>query len=243
MNYQSEKIKNSLAAEYVLGTLRGPARQRFQKLMMQYPNISEATSIWEQHLNTLGQKLPPVTPDSSVWLRIEQQLGFSETSIKNSEQVKEAALKTTKVVSINKARSTLWQSIAGLASAAALVLAVLLVNFDATVPDAQQLALVNNEQTQLLWALEISADTIDVQATKTLVAKANADYELWIVAADSRAPISLGLLPKTGKLSLSKPKVFDQIEIAALAVSIEPLGGSPNGSPTTVLYTSKLVTL
>ncbi|WP_239058995.1 hypothetical protein [Colwellia sp. Arc7-D] len=50
-------------------------------------------------------------------------------------------------------------------------------------------------------------------------------------------------MPKTGKLTLSKPELFDQIEIAALAVSLEPLGGSPNGSPTTVLYTSKLVTL
>ena len=144
---------------------------------------------------------------------------------------------------MTKAKSKVWQSIAGLASAAALILAVLLVNVDTSVPDAQQLALVNNEQTELLWALEIGADTIDIQATKSLVAKANADYELWIVAADGRPPISLGLLPKTGKLTLSKPELFDQIEIAALAVSLEPLGGSPNGSPTTVLYTSKLVTL
>ena len=232
MNYQAENLKNALAAEYVLGTLRGPARQRFQKLMMQYPPISEATTTWEQHLNALGQKIPPVTPDESVWQRIEQQLGFVNEPAKSN------------VVPITKAKSKVWQGIAGLASAAALVLAVLLVNIEPTTsPDAQQLALVNNEQTELLWALEIGTDTIDIQATKSLVAQANADYELWIVAADGRAPISLGLLPKTGKLRLSKPELFDQIEIAALAVSLEPLGGSPNGSPTTVLYTSKLVTL
>ena len=237
MNYQSENLKNSLAAEYVLGTLRGPARQRFQKLMMKHPPISDATSTWEQHLNTLGQKLPPVTPDSSVWLRIEQQLGFSNAPNNSGEQSQ------NNVVPISKARPKVWQGIAGLASAAALVLAVLLVNLDATVEDAQQLAVVNNEQAQLLWALEIGEDTIGIQATKSLVAQANADYQLWVVAADGRPPISLGLLPKVGKLSLRKPQVFDLIEIAALAVSLEPLGGSPNGSPTTVLYTSKLVTL
>ncbi|MBA6340999.1 anti-sigma factor [Colwellia sp. MB02u-10] len=232
MNYLSENLKNALAAEYVLGTLRGPARQRFQKLMMQYPPISEATHTWEQQLNGLGEKIPPVTPDASVWLRIEQQLGFVTEPEKNN------------IVSITKAKPKVWQSIAGLASAAALVLAVLLVNVEPiSAPDAQQLALVNNEQTELLWALEIGKDTIDIQATKTLVAQANADYQLWIVPADGTAPISLGLLPKTGKLTLSKPQLFDQIEIAALAVSLEPLGGSPNGSPTTVLYTSKLVTL
>lgn len=232
MNYQSENLKNALAAEYVLGTLRGPARQRFQKLMMQYSSLSDATEIWEQQLNGLGQKIPPVTPDDSVWQRIEQQLGFVDERAK------------AKVVAITKAKPRVWQGLAGFASAAAVVLAVLLLNVaPAPAPDAQQLALVNNEQTELLWALEIGTDTIDIQATKSLVARADADYELWIVAADGSAPISLGLLPKTGKLTLSKPALFDQIDIAALAVSLEPLGGSPNGSPTTVLYTSKLVTL
>ena len=234
MNYHSENLKNALAAEYVLGTLRGPARQRFQKLMMQHSQISDATHIWEQHLNSLGQKIPPVTPDESVWQRIEHQLGFVDEPIKaNVVTIKPA-----------KPKSIIWQSIASLASAAALVLAVLLFSVEPTpAPDAQQLALVNNAESELLWALEISQDSIDVQATKQFIAKADADYELWIVAADGRPPISLGLLPKTGTVRLNKPQLFDQIEIAALAVSLEPLGGSPNGSPTTVLYTSKLVIL
>jgi anti-sigma-K factor RskA len=232
MNYQSEKLKNALAAEYVLGTLRGPARQRFQKLMMEFPLISDATQTWEQHLNGLGQKIPPVTPDIAVWQRIEDQLGFVVQPIKSN------------VVAITKTKPRIWQSIAGLASAAAIVLAVMLFSVQPPLqPEVQQLALMSNEQADLLWALEIGADTISVQATKQFVAKANADYQLWIVAADGRAPISLGLLPKTGKLILNKPKLFDQIEIAALAVSLEPLGGSPNGLPTTVLYTSKLVVL
>jgi anti-sigma-K factor RskA len=229
MNYQSENLKNALAAEYVLGTLRGPARQRFQKLMMQYPLISEATQTWEQHLNGLGQKIPPITPDASVWQHIEHQLGFTTKPIENN------------VVTITKAKPRMWQGIASLASAAAILLAVLLFSFEPTLkPDVQQLALVNNKQAELLWALEIGPDNITVQATQKLVATADADYELWIVAADGRPPISLGLLPKTGKLTLSKPQLFDQIEIVALAVSLEPLGGSPNGSPTTVLYTSEL---
>lgn len=236
MNYQEEELKNALAAEYVLGTLRGPARQRFQKLMVQFPLISDATQTWEQHLNGLGQKIPPVTPDAAVWSKIEQQLGFVAEPIKPNG--------ITNVVTMTQKKPRLWQSIAGLASAAAIVLAVLLFSFAPPVqPDIQQLALVNNEQADLLWALEIGEENITVQATKNLVAKADADYELWLVAADGRDPISLGLLPKAGKLILAKPQLFDQIEIAALAVSLEPLNGSPNGSPTTVLYTAKLVIL
>lgn len=230
MNYQKENLTNALAAEYVLGTLRGPARQRFQKLMMQHSSISEATLTWEQHLNGLGQSIPPVKPDNIVWQRIERQLGL------------EIKPEKTNVVPIAKAKPRIWQSIAALASAAAVVLAVLLVNVQPTAsPEIQQLALFNNEEQELLWALEIGKDSIGVRATKQFQAKANADYELWIVAADGRPPISLGILPKSGKLQLAKPDLFDQIDIAALAVSLEPLGGSLNGSPTAVLYTAKLV--
>jgi len=64
-----------------------------------------------------------------------------------------------------------------------------------------------------------------------------------MVAADGRPPISLGLLPKQGKLSLPRSALFDQVQVAALAVSLEPLGGSPTGQPTTVLYTAELVAM
>lgn len=43
MNYRDPQLKDALAAEYVLGTLRGQARRRFQKLMMQIPSLREST--------------------------------------------------------------------------------------------------------------------------------------------------------------------------------------------------------
>ena len=48
MNYLKEERLNALAAEYVVGTLRGKARTRYQKLMMQYQAFSDATAPWEQ---------------------------------------------------------------------------------------------------------------------------------------------------------------------------------------------------
>ncbi|WP_426357891.1 hypothetical protein ACPUVO_15780 [Pseudocolwellia sp. HL-MZ19] len=42
---------------------------------------------------------------------------------------------------------------------------------------------------------------------------------------------------------MAKNQYFVVDNINILAVSLEPLGGSPNGAPTEVLYTSKLVTL
>ncbi|MBA6233095.1 MULTISPECIES: hypothetical protein [unclassified Colwellia] len=62
----------------------------------------------------MGQKIPPVTPDVCVWQRIESQLGFVTEPIQ------------TNVVAITKTKPRIWQSIAGLVSAAAIVLTVML---------------------------------------------------------------------------------------------------------------------
>ncbi|WP_166423265.1 anti-sigma factor [Paraglaciecola sp. 20A4] len=245
MNYLNPELYNALAAQYVLGTLRGPARRRFSRLMMEFSDISEAVNRWELYLNSLGEQLADVTPDEDVWHKIEQRLGFSQSSATGTvNPAQDDKHKQAEIIPLAPRKPRIWQSLAGLASAAALVLAVLLVQMElAPTPEVKQLAMFSNQQTDLLWSVEITDENIAVQATKALQAKLDADYELWIVPEDGSAPISLGLLPKSGALILAKPALFARINIAALAVSIEPLGGSPTGAPTEVLYTSKLVLL
>ena len=54
MNYLKEERLNALSAEYVVGTLRGKARTRYQKLMLQYQAVSDATAQWEQYLTGIA---------------------------------------------------------------------------------------------------------------------------------------------------------------------------------------------
>jgi anti-sigma-K factor RskA len=67
-------------------------------------------------------------------------------------------------------------------------------------------------------------------------------HELWVIPASGGAPVSLGLLPHTG----DHHRVLTAAQRAALAgaktiaVSLEPEGGSPNGSPTQVLLTAPI---
>jgi anti-sigma-K factor RskA len=246
MNYLNPNLYNVLAAQYVLGTLRGPARQRFSKLIMQNSEISEAVNRWELYLNSLGEQLPDIAPDADVWRKIEERLGFSkvQTASPKMDVISEPTTKSSSVVPLPTKKPRLWQGLTALASAAAVVLAVLLVQMQPMpVSEVKQIAVISNQQTDPLWSIEITDEEIAIRATKALQAKANADYELWIVPADGSSPVSLGLLPKAGVSIFVKPVVFEQINIAALAVSLEPLGGSPNGSPTEVLFTGKLVIL
>lgn len=233
MNYLLEERRNALAAQYVLGTLRGLARRRYQKLMMQHQIISETTWLWEQHLNDLGQKLTPISPALEVWTQIELKLGFVTPEHESPP---------ANVIRLLKKKTTLWQSLTGLAVAAALILAVILQPTSTPVaPQVAQYAIVNDSEANPLWVIEVTADKLIVRSTEKLAIPANNDFELWMVPANGEAPISLGLLPKNGKLNITRPAWFDTAAIAALAVSLEPIGGSPNGSPTEVLYISPLI--
>lgn len=228
MNYKNETLRNALAAEYVLGTLRGGARRRYQQLMMESQLITETTWMWEQYLNGLGQNVRPVPPPGSVWQAIERQLGFSA----NTETSNVVGIKAAKA-----ARPVIWQTIAGLATAAAIIIAVVLM--PAAPPEIApitDIAVVSDAEAKPLWLIEISTTTLAVRSTTNLAERTDKDFELWMVPADGSAPISLGLLPEGGQLTITRPDWFDLSVIAALAVSLEPNGGSPNGAPTEVLY-------
>ncbi len=237
MNYLLEERRNALAAEYVLGTLRGGARRRYQQLMMQHQLVRETTWVWEQYINVLGHKLKPVEPSDKVWQTVATQLGFAEQGTDKS------STQADNIVEFKSAANRIWKSVAGLATAAALVLAVVLIQVQQPDLTPAQYAVVQSEQAQALWLIEVDESQITVKATEKLTQQANNDYELWFVAADGRAPVSLGLLPQSGELILPKSELFGTVDLAALAVSLEPLGGSPTGSPTQVLYTTELVTL
>jgi anti-sigma-K factor RskA len=230
MNYLTDERQNALSSEYVLGSLHGPARVRFQRLLMQHNSLRHTLWHWESRLNELGGALPDVQPAPEVWERIQTRLGFT--------------IPANNVVSLPQRKPRGLQWLAGLSAAAAILMAVLLVNLQPVEPLMPgQIAVVQSEKAQALWLIELRDDQLLVTATDKFKALDNQDYELWMVAADGRPPISLGLLPKQGKLSLPRSALFDQLQVAALAVSLEPLGGSPNGQPTTVLYTAELVAI
>ena len=245
MNYLIEARRNALAAEFVLGTMRGGARRRYQELMMQHQLIRETTWIWEQYINVLGRKLKPKAPSVEVWQKVSQRLAFQDENnvIDDLDSLKSSELKAYNVASLPVKSTRFWQSLAGLATAASIILTVALVRFQNIEVPPVQFAVVQSEKAEALWLIEVSEDNIKVKATNKLTEQKQNDYELWFVAADGRAPVSLGLLPQNGELNLVKSELFGRVELAALAVSLEPMGGSPNGVPTTVLYTTELVTL
>jgi anti-sigma-K factor RskA len=70
----SEELANALAAEYVLGTLRGRARKRFEALLRAEPDVAAIVRRWEEGLTPLAERVAPVEPPARVWKDIEARI-------------------------------------------------------------------------------------------------------------------------------------------------------------------------
>ncbi|MBH0038867.1 MULTISPECIES: anti-sigma factor [unclassified Pseudoalteromonas] len=226
MNYNKPELLDALAGQYVLGTLRGLARKRFQRLLLSSNQAREATSMWEQNLNNLASAITPQTPRDDVWINILQR-------IENQQPTK----------TVIHTKPSIWRTWSFVATAACIVLAFLVIQPSTNVVQTQQIALVQNQDKQSLWFIDVNEQGLSIKASSQLVAQSNKDYELWMILKGQDTPISLGLLPKQGNKILFKDSRFKATDIALLAVSLEPIGGSPNGLPTEVLYTTELVLL
>ena len=62
MNYADPELHDRLAAEYALGTLRGPARRRFERLLSDDAYLRDLAEDWELRLNLLAESAPAVAP-------------------------------------------------------------------------------------------------------------------------------------------------------------------------------------
>jgi anti-sigma-K factor RskA len=74
MNYLLPERLDRLAREYALGTLAGPARRRFERLLRQAPAAVRAVGAWQERLGGLTGAVPPMQPRESVWRALEQRL-------------------------------------------------------------------------------------------------------------------------------------------------------------------------
>ena len=74
LRYQNEALQDRLAAEYVLGNLRGAARRRLATLLRGQPRLHDKVTQWEERLFPALLRAPPVPPPPRVWRAIAQRI-------------------------------------------------------------------------------------------------------------------------------------------------------------------------
>jgi anti-sigma-K factor RskA len=220
MNYEQAELLDRLAAEYTLGTLRGRARRRFERLCADSAAARSAVYRWEDHWSALSRTVPPVEPSPQVWAAVSRRLFGDNVAAGAAPGAR---------------RRRTWQ----LAVAAGLVAVALIVGLimrQLAPPPLQTLAVLGTDSAHPVWRLErrLPLTALTIQVVGAVPPAAGKSYELWALPRGGGAPVSLGLLPAAGSAerTLSEPQRVALLAADKVAVSVEPAGGSPTGSPT-----------
>ena len=218
MRVLSPQLAHALAAEYVLGTLRGRARQRFEAIARADPAVAAVLEQWQRGLTPLAERVPGIEPPARVWKAIEARI------------VPAAAAHGGFWSNVG-----FWRSLGLMAGgAAAVLLAAFLMLFQGprgepvfvavlTAPDAAPRMVVSMHM----------PDTLRVRMVKPWPKAEGKSLELWVMPKDG-APRSLGLV-RNEMADTMMPMPPDDPKMRGatmLAVSLEPLGGSPTRQPT-----------
>jgi anti-sigma-K factor RskA len=225
MKYQDRQLQRMLAAEYVLGTLHGAARRRFQRLLQREPELAQEVLFWEQRLAALLRSFKPVTPPPTVWIGLLRRLEQQRVVLLPQPGRKRA----------------LPRVLAGLAAAAAVALLLVFAPWRSREPEsttatsapaATYVAQLNMPQASMHWTVSLAPDRgrMRVAASGEAPGLGDRSPELWWISP--KGPVSLGVLPTQGEGSMNLPKGMPNEGELSLAVSLEPHGGSPTGQPT-----------
>jgi anti-sigma-K factor RskA len=269
MNYDDPKLRDRLAAEYALGTLRGPARRRFERLSSENGHLRDLAQDWELKVNLLSESAPAVEPPAHIWQNIAQRIGPEAAPVRASwlnrlwDSISFwrcmgalAAAAAAAAVAL-QAPGTGWQQIAGVDERLARIeaairglaeaprqiaafgdrLAGIESRLNAVAPTPSHVAVLLDKYSRPMMNADL--DVTKGRLVLRLNIKPPRDFtgrilEIWLMPSNG-TPRSLGLFPSeksgTTTVFVLSRDIAKALASGALAVSLEPSGGSTTGVP------------
>ena len=204
---------DALAAEYVLRLMDADEAEEFEARLASDADLRAKVTKWEADLAHLADGINEVAPPSSIKTKLMGTLFPQKTP---------------------KRKFGFWGVPLGLAAMALMAFLVISPTFRA--PDfnpAYHASLASGD-----GVLQIEAGFApDSNLFKVLRPQGDPrpgrSLELWVIAEGADAPVSLGVLPEAREILYElDADLVPLIRGGTLAVSDEPLGGSPTGAPT-----------
>ena len=216
---------DAVAGEYVLGTLGPGERLEAESRRVADPDFAAAISAWEHRLAPLLEASPEVTPSAAIFPAIVTRLFGNVPGVAGPVPDPERA----------RLRRSLrrWQTACAGALALAAALALWIVVGLRAPGDHQFVAVLQKEPGSTAIVLDVN--TLSRRLTIRPVAASSPgdkSLELWLIP-ENGSPRSLGTVSPRGITRASLAGYDRQtIEGATYAVTLEPVGGSPTGQPT-----------
>ena len=232
MDYSRNELADKLAAEYVAGTLRGPARRRLEQLLPAHPVLRNAVKRWEAGLMPLTASIAPLQPPPTVWKRIVARTGGAAVPVADTPWWSNLSLLRT----LSFVATVAVIGLSALLSSPLPLQPPVIVVLNATTPADGAVAV--GAPSAIVASISGDGKALVTQPVMNVDLQADRALELWAVPG-SGSPRSLGLISAKGASVFKRNKL--PLGTAALAVSLEPAGGSTTGAPSgPVLYVGKL---
>jgi anti-sigma-K factor RskA len=231
---------DTVAAEYALRLLTGDDLSKAKARAKADPDFAAAVARWRGRLAPFDAETADVTPPTGLWDRI--QVAVSGRSASNDN------------VADLRRRLNLWRSATGAMGALAASL-VLFLAFQPR-PAAEPPAQVRQPEVTPLVAMLGDKSAVKVVASwypraRQLVLAVPGEMptdtrharELWVIPVGGK-PSSLGTMPAGKQMHMRLADALAELlqHGATIAISIEPPGGSPSGTPTGPVVASGTLT-
>ena len=222
-----------LAAEYALGTSPPLVRRRLATIAHRDRVVADALRQWEERLAPLAAGVPAITPAPRVWARIASSLG-----------IEMRPPPAAPAPAPWWARLALWRALT--IASAVIAVALGIAKFaQPPGPDVAPIVVVlagADAKPALIATASRLNRYLTIKPVGNTAPAAGQVFELWALPQASPTK-SLGVIPagRVVQVPLTAPADEALTNIPALAVSLEPPGGSPTGQPTgPVLYSGTI---
>jgi anti-sigma-K factor RskA len=206
---------HTLAGEYVLGVLDATDASEVAAALATNSELRRAITFWEQRLHPLSELASSAEPPPDVWQAIEAR-------------ITKAAPKPPALLFWDNLAVWRWSAAGFAAVAAALALWIAMTS----APEPGFIAILHPvQQDQASWVATAGRYGLIVRAVTATTPPTDRVFELWAILPGATQPRSLGVIPVDGELKLAAPPP-ELRDGTTLAISIEPIGGSPTQQPT-----------
>lgn len=207
----------ALAGEYVLGLLSAADARAFEARLNGDPDLRALVARFSEDFASLTDPIAPVAPPPGLKTAIDAQL----------------------FPAAERSRTSPLRFLLGLAVGAIAVLAViaLLPQISPKAPVYHAQIASQNSELVVLAVLDTGTGTLTLSRSAGAPAPGRS-LQLWLIAKGAATPMPLDVIDAAQSTHNVPAELVPLFIDGTLAISDEPLGGSPTGTPTTVLATA-----
>lgn len=213
-----------LASEFALGVLNGEELSKVKMRIDSDLKFRTLVDNWQQRLSPMLDEVTEVTPPTQVWNKLENRL-FGE-SVQGSNNGWLSSL-------------PFWRGLSFASTAlATLLLSIIILKpsllLPTPAPTQNLVAALNLAEDKPTFVIQMNKLSGTISVCSANFSDENARVpELWLIPEDG-VPRSLGVVSGNENSELTVDQSLQSLfkSGATLAVSLEPIGGAPDGKPT-----------